>query len=439
MHRPLLVQVKIILLWLILLPIVVGTYLIVWFDRWAKLTFSFPRNVDELSRKQDWCIRELKKNKVLPANAVIQSYKVTPLNQTIIFRSNAGIVEIEYSSGGTQQQLKCFAKFAPLMGSVWNKTIFNIQLNHIKEADFNRWFVKDDAAIPAPKVYCSQVSPYTGHLCLLTEYMDGCKEYMETVYETLPQEHLEAALEGMAALHARCWGEKSERMKKVLPIEHNTVLLMDSIVQYSWSVPARKVLDKSWSLMNECETVIHGDSRIGNMMFPSETGKGRFVLIDWQAVRKGKAVYDVAYFLMLSLHSGHLRAVEEQSLNHYYSYLTAKGVTEYSRLQLEEDYRHACLCVLVLLSLPLLSGEVSVEGDAAKIFVWGMEVWRKRMEDKFSTFDYVWMAQQYNLTEQEAKDAVAEMLQVIKKRLDGIYSGNLEAVGNEVKTITRKA
>jgi hypothetical protein len=429
MHIPLSVRIQVFLSWLVLLPLAGVTWLVVWLDRLFKFPLPFPRDVEQLKGRQDWCISKLKDGGAIPPGAVVNSYKVTVLNPSLIFRSNAGIVEIHYSINGQTHAFKCFAKFAPVMGTIWNKAIFNLQLNHIKEANFNNLFVKPDSDLPAPKVYYSEVSANTGHLCLITEFMTHSKEYVETVYETLPDEHLYMAVEGMAALHARYWNEQSARMSKLLPIDDSTVHFMDSVVAFSWSNAARTILSRSWKYMNRPQTVLHGDARIGNMMFPDATGKGRFVFIDWQAVRKGMAVYDLAYFLVLSLQSEHLQRVEEESLRVYHRHLMQRGVTGYSPEQLTEDYHHACLCVLVLLALPLLSGEVSVEDDAARYFVWGMGVWKHRLQMRFETFNYSWLAEKYGLTETEAREAVAEMLQVIQNRLDGIYKpapGELE-------------
>lgn len=423
---------KALTLWAILLPAAAITWLIVWLDRKLKFKLPFPRNVEELAGKQDWLVNEFKQNKVLPADSIIKTYTVKVLNPDMIFRSNAGIVNLTYTSGGAEHTLKCFAKFAPIMGSVWNKAIFNLQLNHIKEADFNNFFARVDAGLPAPKVYCSLVSPGTGHLCLITEYMESSMEYVETVYKSFPQGHLDLALEGLAELHARYWNETSERMKKVHAIEDKVVYFMDSLVARSWSKPARKILTQSWLLMNEPQTVVHGDSRIGNMMFPTENG-GRYVLIDWQAVRKGKAIYDLAYFLVLSLQTEQLQQVEKQSLLTYYNHLVAKGVKNYTYTELKEDYNHACLCVLVLLSLPLLSGEVSVEGDSSVLFAWGMGVWRKRLVNRFQYFDYGWVSTNYGITETEARNAVNEMLGVIEERLKELYSGSDEQLETEIK------
>jgi thiamine kinase-like enzyme len=413
MHKTL----KALSLWIVLLPAAAITWFIVWLDRKLKFKLPFPRDVEELAAKKDWLIAELKKNNVIPAEAVVTNCEVKVLNPELIFRSNAGIIKVQYTANGGEHELKCFAKFAPIMGTVWNRAIFNLQLNHIKEADFNNYFVRADKTLPAPKVYTALVEPVSGNLCLITEFMDGCREY--EVHHDFPQEHLDMALNGMAELHALYWNNTEERMKKVHAIEDKVVYFMDSVVAGSWSTASRKILVQSWLLMNQQQTVLHGDSRIGNMMFPAGPN-GRYVLIDWQAVRKGKALYDIAYFLVLSLPTEHLQRSEQQSLQTYYNSLLAKGVTGYSYAQLQNDYKHACLCVLVLLSLPLLSGESSIEGEAVKIFSWGMNIWRERMQEYFKTFDYAWVSKEYGITETEARNAVAEMLKVIDDRLRGM-------------------
>ncbi len=417
-------HLKTVIILFFYLPMIAVTYALAWLDRKVGFPLPFPRNLDDLEKKESWCINELKKCGTIPTTAQIQRYKVIPLNQDIIFRSNAGIIEIDYSDSNESKKLRCFAKFAPISGTVWNRTIFNLQLNHIKEIFFNRHFITADVSVPAPKVYITQMSIVTGNLCLITELMDGCMEYRECDYDFFPQHHLELTLAGLAKLHATCWNDRSKRMEKVLPIEDNTVYLFDTLVVFAWSKAARKILVKSWRYMNQFQTVVHGDSRIGNMMFPKSETEGRFVFIDWQAVRKGRAAYDLAYFIMLSLKEEHSKAVEQRSIETYYQHLVGLGVKDYSRQDLEEDYRHACLCVLVLLSLPLLSGEASVEGAGALIFVFGMNVWRERMKAKFENFDYQWLSKNYELTETDARKAIDEMLKVIELRLEKIVREN---------------
>ena len=72
----------------------------------------------------------------------------------------------------------------------------------------------------------------------------------------------------------------------------------------------------------------------------------------------------------------------------------------------------------------MLSGEASVEGLGAQIFVFGMGIWRERLRMRFESFDYAWMADRYHITEQESRDAVREMLDVIESRLNRILVDN---------------
>ncbi|MES2622604.1 MAG: oxidoreductase family protein [Bacteroidota bacterium] len=420
MNRGFVRNLKLAGMWYINLNLALISYIIVWFDRKLKFPLPFPRHTADLATKEKWCVAILKKNGVLPNEAEVSSFTVTPLNQEIIYRSNIGLVEITYPVNGAIKNLKCIAKFAPLSGTVWNRTVFNVQLNHIKEIFFNKHFVCTDKEVPSPEVYYAEFSLLTGNLCLLMEYMEPSKEYQECVDDGITAEHLELVFNGMASLHARYWKDTSKRMEKVFPIIPVTVDFFDSMVAGKWSIASRKILVESWCRMNEPQTVVHGDARIGNMIFPDKDNNGRFVFIDWQAVRQGKGIFDLAYFLVLSLTTQKRKQVEQQAIETYYRLLKEKGVKDYSREELEEDYRHACLCVLVLLSLPMLSGEASAEGQGAKLFAYGMNIWRERVQTKFLDFDYQWMTAHYGLTENEGREAVAEMLIVIEDRLKRI-------------------
>ena len=55
------------------------------------------------------------------------------------------------------------------------------ELNYVKEYLFNEYFIKEDASIPAPRVYAAKIFLLTGHLCLITEMMDDCMEHLEIV------------------------------------------------------------------------------------------------------------------------------------------------------------------------------------------------------------------------------------------------------------------
>ena len=58
-------------------------------------------------------------------------------------------------------------------------------------------------------------------------------------------------------------------------------------------------------------TLLHGDVRADNAFFHSDGVK----LIDWQAVREGRAAYDLAYFISTSLSEETSRANQDELLN----------------------------------------------------------------------------------------------------------------------------
>ncbi len=375
--------------WLLVIPMAIVGWLVAALDRLLRPKLSFPRDLGALAKQPDWVRRELK---------LEGDVRVEPLSKTVAFRSESGFLRV-----GSHE---FFVKHAPKVGSVWNRAIFNLQLNAVKEVQFNGQLLAELEGLPAPRAYVAKVSAATGNLCLITERMTNAVEYREDA-PSLPLEHIDAAVDGLAALHTRCWGSKT---KRVMPISPGVVRWFSSLAGLTgWSPAARTLLVRSWERMNEPQTVLHGDARVGNMLFGS-----RFVLIDWQAVRFGRAAFDLAYFLLLSLNPEQRRAVQGRCLDRYRAAVPAAAA------ELDDDFRHAWVCTLVLLSLPLLSGEASADADGAKVFVGGMGLWRERLRLAFDDFDFGWLARAYGVTEAEGRAAVAEMLAVIERRLAGI-------------------
>src|SRR6185295_6440247 len=117
---------------------------------------AFPRDLKALERNSAWLVQQLVRSKALPPGAQVREVRVEPLSESVAFRSASGFVTITHDGG----QLECFAKFAPTAGSVWNRTVFNIQMNAPKEIVFNDRFLRADAAVPAPRPYVARVAPF---------------------------------------------------------------------------------------------------------------------------------------------------------------------------------------------------------------------------------------------------------------------------------------
>ncbi|GAB3377645.1 ecdysteroid 22-kinase family protein [Spongiibacter taiwanensis] len=94
-------------------------------------------------------------------------------------------------------------------------------------------------------------------------------------------------------------------------------------------------------------TLTHGDFRLDNILLPITDGAPPMVTIDWQTVKMGPPLIDVAYYLGACLTTEARRSNEEDLLRHYQRYLAELGV-DYPWEALWRDYRFAA-CYGVLL------------------------------------------------------------------------------------------
>lgn len=83
----------------------------------------------------------------------------------------------------------------------------------------------------------------------------------------------------------------------------------------------------------------HVDYRLDNMLIDARRSPPKVTVVDWQSVRIGKPMNDVAYFLGAGMLPEARREVEEQIVRDYHASLTAAGVTDYDWPSCWEDYR----------------------------------------------------------------------------------------------------
>ncbi len=112
------------------------------------------------------------------------------------------------------------------------------------------------------------------------------------------------------------WGEilGPTRMARMDEIQENLPELLDRLASGPW-------------------TLIHGDYRLDNLMFRPD---GDIVVLDWQLLSRGRAGWDVAYFITTALEPTH-RSEEELMLRTYHDALVEAGITDYSYEMLVED------------------------------------------------------------------------------------------------------
>jgi len=90
------------------------------------------------------------------------------------------------------------------------------------------------------------------------------------------------------------------------------------------------------------ETLIHADYHLGNMMFGT-AGEEAFFVVDWQLVKRGRGIWDVAYFLSQNSVPEDRQAIEMNLLHDYLRILNEYGVRNYSFDDAMNDYRISLL------------------------------------------------------------------------------------------------
>jgi hypothetical protein len=86
------------------------------------------------------------------------------------------------------------------------------------------------------------------------------------------------------------------------------------------------------------QTLIHRDCHAGNLFWLNNN----VGLLDWQLVRLGEGIADVAYFMATALQPEVRRQHQKQLLNLYSQTLQKHGVTELNHEQLMQRYRAHC-------------------------------------------------------------------------------------------------
>ena len=85
-------------------------------------------------------------------------------------------------------------------------------------------------------------------------------------------------------------------------------------------------------------TFVHGDYHAKQMFFP-DAERGEFAVIDWQFPFVAPGAWDFARLAGMCLDTGERRRREDALLSNYHQGLISAGVENYSREELEIDYR----------------------------------------------------------------------------------------------------
>lgn len=359
-----------------------------WLDLRLRPKLPFPRDPDAMRADPAWLIERLVQTGGLPKTADVGAVTVERFKTNEAFRSQVAAVDVTFTTAAGPEIRHFVAKFAPQVTSLRDHAIYRLQDNAAKEAGVYRE-LSADPAVATPRAWIAELHKASSNLCVVMERLVDAVEITERA--GCPADMCELAMDGLASLHARYWQREDEAtFLKVVPdavidymgtlFEGEDAGLLGDLIRATW---------RSDGLPPT--TVLHGDARVGNMLFPGERG-GAFAFIDWQAARKGKGAFDVAYFLALSVDATVRRSHERALLQRYHAGLVAGGVSGYPLDQLWDDYRLAQLLTLAFVTLPFMSAASSAtELNTSGLHDLG-EVWTRRMMAVVEDLDFPWLA-----------------------------------------------
>jgi hypothetical protein len=107
----------------------------------------------------------------------------------------------------------------------------------------------------------------------------------------------------------------------------------------------------------------HVDYRLDNMLIDTTRSPPRVTVVDWQSVRLGKPLNDVAYFLGAGLVPELRREVEQDLVREYHGRLTAGTGIDFDWAQCWEDYRRGAFSGFGVTVIASMIVQQTLRGD----------------------------------------------------------------------------
>lgn len=209
-------------------------------------------------------------------------------------------------------------------------------------------------AIPTPGAIYADAGASGETVLLLEDVADAAEGDLA---RGASPEQVAVAIHHLAAMHAAWWDSSALDEFAWLPARNNpqTVALSATLPANAWAAFVKR--NASWlspaarTLIERLEgdrtvldrlstpplTLVHGDTRINNMLFTG--GPALRAVVDWQSVMRARPGVDLACLLINSLPTPERRATEADLLRAYHGALVAAGVEGYSLGDLWTDYR----------------------------------------------------------------------------------------------------
>jgi Phosphotransferase enzyme family len=232
-----------------------------------------------------------------------------------------------------------------------------------------------------PRCYGSHFDPLTGRfLIVLEDLAAGPCEFPDTLHPFGPDK-ASLVVELLANLHATFWDRLAEAggtlgwlycgsADPTVPLVPGMLRVSARRLRHRTNIPVdegRFIIENYPAVARIIDepphTVLHGDAHPGNCYFRD----GQAGLLDWQAVRRGHPMRDVAYTLVTSMTVADRQAHQRELLEHYRRAFSASNGPDLRREEVWERYREAAAYAYVAAAVTAGSGgmqseEIALEG-----------------------------------------------------------------------------
>ena len=198
--------------------------------------------------------------------------------------------------------------------------------------------VADRAGLRAPRCYYGAIDEASGRSVLLLEDLTALRPGDNLAGCGLDDATL--AVRHLARFHARWWEHADLAGFAWMPVLFDDPAAAQNLYRASWGpflaawghlVPERARAVGEWFASHGAtvweqiaappRTLMHGDFRLDNLLFDIEGAPEPLAVVDWQGVKRGKGVADLAYFAMSSLQPHAPAQWERQLVDSYHAAL----------------------------------------------------------------------------------------------------------------------
>jgi len=206
--------------------------------------------------------------------------------------------------------------------------------------------IRAAAHVRTPEPYFADYDPASGRFLLLLEDLAGDGVQFMDVSTRCTRVQAEQVVCTLARLHASYWesprfqtdlawvttfeNDSKRGLLRILRraairsvLRNHADLIPESVASRVDELDAaHDLLELHWSASPR--TLLHGDAHIGNMFFTGE----EVGFLDWQVIRRGRGLRDLAYFIINSVPTELRCTYQEQWIQRYLDTLVQEGVRE---------------------------------------------------------------------------------------------------------------